>query len=60
APGTITFENDAPELEADFIRRAPLARTGKGSDIAGAVAFLVESEFITGQVMVVDGGRSLT
>jgi len=60
APGTITFEGDAAELEADYVRRAPLGRTGKGSDIAEAVAFLVESDFITGQVLVVDGGRSLT
>ena len=60
APGTITFEGDAAELEADFIRRAPLRRTGKGSDIAEAVAFLAESDFITGQVVVVDGGRSIT
>jgi NAD(P)-dependent dehydrogenase (short-subunit alcohol dehydrogenase family) len=60
APGTITFEGDAAELEADFIRRAPLRRTGKGSDIAEAVAFLAESDFITGQVLVVDGGRSIT
>lgn len=60
APGTITFEGDAAELEADFIRRAPLKRTGKGNDIAEAVAFLAESDFITGQVLVVDGGRSIT
>jgi NAD(P)-dependent dehydrogenase (short-subunit alcohol dehydrogenase family) len=60
APGTITFEGDAAELEADFIRRAPLRRTGKGSDIAESVAFLAESDFITGQVLVVDGGRSIT
>ena len=60
APGTITFEGDAAELEADFIRRASLRRTGKGSDIAEAVAFLAESDFMTGQVLVVDGGRSIT
>lgn len=60
APGTISFEGDAPELEADYIRRAPLGRTGKGSDIAEAVAFLAESEFITGQILAVDGGRMLT
>jgi NAD(P)-dependent dehydrogenase (short-subunit alcohol dehydrogenase family) len=60
APGTITFEGDTAELEADFIRRAPLGRTGKGSDIAEAAAFLAESDFITGQVLVVDGGRSIT
>jgi NAD(P)-dependent dehydrogenase (short-subunit alcohol dehydrogenase family) len=60
APGTISFEGDAPELEADYIRRAPLGRTGKGSDIAEAVAFLAESDFITGQILAVDGGRMLT
>jgi NAD(P)-dependent dehydrogenase (short-subunit alcohol dehydrogenase family) len=60
APGTITFEGDVAELEADFIRRAPLGRTGKGSDISEAAAFLAESDFITGQVLVVDGGRSIT
>jgi 3-oxoacyl-[acyl-carrier protein] reductase/pteridine reductase len=60
APGTITFEGDAAELESDFVKRAPLRRTGKGSDIAEAVAFLAESDFITGQVLVVDGGRSIT
>jgi 3-oxoacyl-[acyl-carrier protein] reductase len=60
APGTITFEGDAAEIEADYIHRAPLRRTGKGSDVAEAVAFLAESDFITGQVLVVDGGRSIT
>lgn len=59
APGTISFDDDAPEFAEDFIRRAPLKKTGKGSDIAEAVAFLAESEFITGQVLVVDGGRSI-
>jgi NAD(P)-dependent dehydrogenase (short-subunit alcohol dehydrogenase family) len=59
APGTITFPGDAPELEADYVRLAPLRRTGHGSDIAEAVAFLAESDFITGQILVVDGGRSL-
>jgi 3-oxoacyl-[acyl-carrier protein] reductase/pteridine reductase len=60
APGTIIFEGDPAELESDFIKRAPLKRTGKGSDIAEAVAFLVESDFITGQILAVDGGRLLT
>lgn len=60
APGTITFPGDSPELEQQFIRRAPLRRTGSGDDIANTVVFLVQSAFITGQVFVVDGGRSLT
>jgi NAD(P)-dependent dehydrogenase (short-subunit alcohol dehydrogenase family) len=59
APGTISFAGDAPEIAEDFIRRAPLARTGTAKDIDDAVVFLAESAFVTGQVIVVDGGRSL-
>jgi NAD(P)-dependent dehydrogenase (short-subunit alcohol dehydrogenase family) len=60
APGTISFPGDAPALEADYIRRTPLRRTGTGKDIAEAVAYLAQAEFITGQVLAVDGGRVLT
>ncbi len=60
APGTISFPDDSPELAEDFIRRAPLQRTGTPEDIDDAVVFLAQSAFITGQVIVVDGGRSLT
>jgi pteridine reductase len=59
APGTITMPGDAPELEADYIKRAPLQRSGSTADIAAAVSFLVNSPFITGQVLVLDGGRTL-
>jgi NAD(P)-dependent dehydrogenase (short-subunit alcohol dehydrogenase family) len=58
-PGTITMPGDPPEWEAEFIKLAPLQRSGKPSDIADAVVFLVRSEFVTGQVLVVDGGRVL-
>jgi NAD(P)-dependent dehydrogenase (short-subunit alcohol dehydrogenase family) len=37
----------------------PLKRHGKARDVAEAVLFLVRSEFITGQVIYVDGGRHL-
>ena len=60
APGTISFAGDAPELAEDFIRRAPLQRTGTAKDIEDAVVFLAQSAFVTGQVIVVDGGRTLT
>jgi NAD(P)-dependent dehydrogenase (short-subunit alcohol dehydrogenase family) len=60
APGTISFPGDEPELAEDFIRRAPLQRTGTAKDIEDAVMFLAESAFVTGQVIVVDGGRTLT
>jgi NAD(P)-dependent dehydrogenase (short-subunit alcohol dehydrogenase family) len=57
APGTIQFPDEAPD--AEYIRRAPLRKTGRGEDIAEAVFYLVQAEFVTGQVLVVDGGRSL-
>src|SRR5579864_2992604 len=59
APGTISFSGDAPEIAEDFVRRAPLHRTGSPEDIEDAVIFLARSPFITGQVIVVDGGRTL-
>ena len=59
APGTITMEGDPPGWEAEFIKLAPLGRTGKPSEITDSVLFLVQSKFITGQVLVVDGGRAL-
>jgi NAD(P)-dependent dehydrogenase (short-subunit alcohol dehydrogenase family) len=58
APGTIQFPGELPDEE--YIRRAPLGRVGTGDDVAATVAFLAETDFITGQVFVVDGGRSLT
>jgi len=59
APGTITMPGDPPEWEADFIKLAPLRRTGAPPDVADAMLFLAQSNFITGQVLVVDGGRTL-
>jgi len=59
APGTVTMPGDPPEWEAEYIRRAPLGRTARPEEIADAVVYLVTAEFITGQVLVVDGGRTL-
>ncbi|HEV2421103.1 MAG TPA: SDR family oxidoreductase [Candidatus Acidoferrales bacterium] len=58
APGTIQFPGEDPDEE--YIKRAPLHRTGKGSEIADAVFFFATTEFVTGQILAVDGGRSLT
>jgi len=59
APGTITMPDDPPELAADYIKRAPLHRTGTIEDVTAALSFLINSPFITGEVLLLDGGRTL-
>ncbi len=58
APGKIQFPGE--EVDQAYVRRTPLAKVGTGEDIAEAVLFLVQAEFITGQVILIDGGRMLT
>jgi NAD(P)-dependent dehydrogenase (short-subunit alcohol dehydrogenase family) len=57
APGTIQFPGEPPDEE--YIRRVPLHRTGTGDDIASAAVYLATADFVTGQVIIVDGGRTL-
>jgi NAD(P)-dependent dehydrogenase (short-subunit alcohol dehydrogenase family) len=57
APGTIQFPGEPPDQ--DYIKRVPLHRTGSGEDIADAVMYFATADFITGQVIAVDGGRTL-
>ena len=59
APGTISFPEDAPDIADRAIHNAPLRRTGSADDIADAVLYLVGAGFVTGQVLVVDGGASI-
>jgi pteridine reductase len=41
-------------------RSLPLRRTGSPSDVARAVRFLMENEFVTGEALLVDGGNQFT
>ena len=59
APGTISFPNDSPELADLYVQRTPLGRTGAPENIADAVMYFVGAEFVTGQILTVDGGRSI-
>ncbi|HEY7200090.1 MAG TPA: glucose 1-dehydrogenase [Candidatus Dormibacteraeota bacterium] len=63
APGVVHTEGSMLQSAEDQARRArpiPLGRLGRPSDVASAVAFLAsdEAEYITGQVLSVDGGIS--
>lgn len=61
APGSVLLPEEYGDKERDAIIRAtPLRRIGDPADVAKTVLFLLEgSDFITGQVVVVDGGRSI-
>lgn len=59
APGTITMPGDPPDWEQEFVKLAPLKKTGRPADIADAVVYLATAEFLTGHTLVLDGGRTL-
>ncbi|HYR45649.1 MAG TPA: SDR family oxidoreductase [Thermoanaerobaculia bacterium] len=61
APGTVLVPEGTPPEEAEKLaRRVPLKRNGDPEDIAKTVLFLCAGPaFLTGQVIAVDGGRSL-
>ena len=62
APGAMLQPPDVTWTEEQknrVIESIPLKRMGSEKDIANAVKFLANSEYITGQTIKVDGGRSL-
>jgi pteridine reductase len=61
APGAILWPESgksSAEQQA-LLARIPLARCGTPEDIANAVRWLLQSPYVTGEVLHVDGGRSL-
>ena len=58
APGPIMPPPDMSEQErASVVQNTPLGRWGGAAEIAKAVMFLVQSDFVTGETIRVDGGR---
>ena len=62
APGVVAWPADVPALEREqYLKRVPLQRSGTPHDVANTVAFLCQSgSYVTGQVIRLDGGRSIT
>ena len=60
-PGPVMLPEDLSEAEKEEVmRKIPLQRTGSPADIANAVVFLCEgTDFMTGAVITVDGGRAV-
>jgi NAD(P)-dependent dehydrogenase (short-subunit alcohol dehydrogenase family) len=58
APGPILFPDNYPaEAREREVRRTLLRRAGDPSNVATAVLFLAENDYVTGVVLPVDGGR---
>lgn len=59
APGVILTDmcaNVAPGILAGMAEETPLGRNGMPMDVAKAIAYLADAEFVTGQVLGVSGG----
>jgi pteridine reductase len=62
APGIVEWPADYPdEQKQAYLDRVPLGRAGEPSDVANLVAYLCgEGSYITGQIIRLDGGRSIS
>ena len=59
APGVILTDmcaNVEPEILAEMAEEAPVGRNGTAMDVAKAMEYLADAEFITGHVLSVNGG----
>jgi pteridine reductase len=62
SPGAIAWPEDGqfdPAERDHVLATTPLARLGSPDDIAQAVHFLACAPYVTGQIIAVDGGRSI-
>jgi len=60
APGTVLPPDDYDAAALERIRaRTPLQRLGEAGDVARAVVFLAQNDYLTGQTIAADGGRLL-
>jgi pteridine reductase len=62
SPGAIAWPEDGqfdPAERERIVATTPLARVGSPEDIAQAVHFLACAPYVTGQIIAVDGGRSI-
>lgn len=65
APGVVAFpesgDESGPAMQARYLARVPLARSGTPGDAANGVRWLaIEARYVTGEIIRLDGGRWLT
>ena len=58
APGTVLLPENWSEADEERLRRTtPLQRSGSPNDVSSTVVFILESDYLTGETIIVDGGR---
>ena len=58
APGTVLLPENFSDADAEHLRETtPLGRHGSPDDVVQAVRYLLAADFVTGETIVVDGGR---
>lgn len=58
APGAVLLPEGATQADADrLISTTPLGRLGSAEDVAQAVMYLICADYVTGETLIVDGGR---
>jgi len=61
APGVVEWPADYPQSEKEkYLGRVPLGCAGTPEDVAGAVLYFCRAQYVTGNILRLDGGRSLT
>ena len=61
APGVVDTRwiADHPEHREFALRQTPLGRVATAEDVAHTIVYLLENDFIVGQTIIVDGGRTI-
>ena len=58
APGTVLLPDNWAEDDAERMRTTtPLQRNGSPADVTATVLFILDSDYLTGETIIVDGGR---
>jgi pteridine reductase len=58
APGTVLLPDDWTERDAERLdRTTPLKRQGSPTDVVQAMLYLLSADYVTGETIIVDGGR---
>lgn len=62
APGFIESDMTgvlSEKMQEQILNQIPMKRIGKGQEVAQAASFLASQDYITGQVLAIDGGMTM-